>query len=360
MKAKEDIRVEQMVNCTIDYLNEVKYSKQRLLAFFIIIFLGIVFRQQAASTLSYKIFYADILLATLSIVSLAHYFFILRYPDAITVARKFFLLLLDLAILTSLVVLFQKNGLFLFPLYIIINMQTGLYCGMRYFYASIGITSLSWITLLFYSPYWAEHSDIVAVFAVTTYLISLLYLNYIVKAYEEMNMLSEKLSIVTEDAYHDSLTGLANRKTYTKELKRAFKEKSFFSLIFIDLNKFKTINDTYGHDAGDEILKEVARRLLSQLDEEDFLARLGGDEFAIISRKKKVFLPKLIEKIEKNVIGYHTVDKKRLRIELSIGISMYPDDAVMSAMLGKYADIAMYAAKKREDTYHVFYKDISG
>ncbi|AKF24943.1 hypothetical protein YH65_05725 [Sulfurovum lithotrophicum] len=344
---------------TIDYLNEVKYSKQRLLVLFMITFFIIAFWQQAADTLSQKILYAGLLLTALGIVSLIHYFFILRYPDKIAALRKTFLLLLDLAILTFLIALFEKEGLYLFPLYIIINMQTGLYFGMQYFYISLITTSVSWIVLLFYSPYWAEHFDIVAVFAVTTYLISLLYLNYIIKAYEVMDTLSEQLSIVSEDAYHDSLTGLANRKTYTEELKNAFKEKSFFALIFIDLNKFKTINDTHGHDIGDEVLKEVARRLLSQLNEEDFLARFGGDEFAIISRKKKVFLPKLIEKLEGAVIGYHTVDGKSLHIELSIGISLYPDDTKMSALLGKYADIAMYAAKKREDAYHVFYKDIS-
>jgi len=151
---------------------------------------------------------------------------------------------------------------------------------------------------------------------------------------------------------------LANRKTYEQELKSAFKAKEFFALLFIDLNKFKNINDTYGHHIGDEVLIEVAKRLKSQMDEEDFLARLGGDEFAIISRKKKVFLPKFVKKLEKNVIGDHQIDDIKVSIELSIGISMYPDDAKSSIMLAKYADIAMYAAKKRKNCYHVFYEEL--
>jgi diguanylate cyclase (GGDEF)-like protein len=237
-------------------------------------------------------------------------------------------------------------------------MQNGLYFGIHYFYAGLVSASALWIALLLHSAYWLEHSDIVATFAITTFLIPLFYLNYIIKAHRANDALSEELSIVAEDAYHDALTGLANRKTYAEELKSAFKEKEFFALLFIDLNKFKNINDTYGHHIGDEVLIEVARRLEAQMEEDDFLARLGGDEFAIISRKKKVFLAKFVQKIEKNVIGEHKIDNIKVYIKLSIGISMYPDDAKSSTMLAKYADIAMYAAKKRKNCHHVFYKDL--
>ena len=342
----------------LNYLNELKYSKYRLFILFVITFFIIIFWKQAADTISNKIFYAGILLTILSIISLIHYFFIIRYPHILKIFRKLFLLFLDISTLTLLIILFQYYGLFLFPLYIIINMQTGLYFGIQYFYVSMTATSFSWIALLFYSNYWSAHSDIVATFAITTFLMPLLYLNYIMKAYKEKNALSEELSIVTEDANYDNLTGLANRKTYTEELKKAFKEKDFFALLFIDLNKFKLINDTHGHHVGDEVLKEVARRLYAQLDDNDFLARLGGDEFVIISRKKKVFLPKFVQRIEKNVIGYHSIENKKVRIELSIGISIYPDDAKSSTMLAKYADIAMYSAKKTTDQYHCFYEDI--
>ena len=342
-----------------NYLNELKYSKYRLFVLFIITFFSIVFWKQASDSLTNKIFYASLILILLSIISLIHYAFIVRYPKMLVVFRRLTLLFLDLATLTFVIALFQYYGLFLFPLYIIINMQTGLYFGIQYFYISILATSCTWIALLLYSNYWSTHSDIVAVFAITTFLMPLLYLNYIIKAYEEKHALSQELSIVTEDATYDSLTGLYNRKTYTEELKKAFKEKKFFAILFIDLNKFKPINDSYGHHIGDEILKEVARRLSLQMDENDFLARLGGDEFVIISRRKKVFLPKFVQKIEDNVIGYHKVEEIRIRIELSIGISMYPDDATSSLLLGKYADVAMYSAKKDTNRYHVFYEDIA-
>ncbi len=344
----------------LSYLDEVKYSKQRLFILFLITFVTILLWKQAINidNISEKIFYADVLLIILSIISLIHYFFLLHYPYTFRIFRKTFLLLLDITTLTFVIALFQYYGLFLFPLYIIINMQTGLYFGMQYFYISMIATTFSWIALFLYSTYWSEHYDIIATFAVTTFLISLLYLNYIIKAYEEKNALSEELSNITEHANYDNLTGIANRRTYTEEIKKMFKEKESFVLMFIDLNKFKMINDNYGHHIGDEVLKEVAKRLYSQLDEDDFLARVGGDEFVIISKKKKVFLPKFIQKIEDNVIGYHEIEGKKIHIELSIGISMYPDDAKSAQLLCKCADMAMYKAKKHHQNNHIFYKDI--
>jgi len=342
----------------VDYLREVKYNKYRLQILLIVTFLGFLFWKQVSNDISDKILYESVLLFILTAVSLLHYVFIRKYPTVLLRSRKLFLLFIDVLSLTFAIAFFKHYGLFLFPLYIIIIMQNGLYFGIRYFYAGLASASVLWIILLIKSAYWLEHSDIVATFAITTFLIPLFYLNYIIKAHQANDALSEKLSNVAEDAYHDSLTGVANRKTYTEELKHVFKEKEFFSLSFIDLNKFKAINDTYGHHIGDEVLIEVVKRLEAQMDEEDFLARLGGDEFAIISRKKKVFLPKFIQKIEKNVIGEHQIDDIKVSIELSIGISMYPDDAKSSTMLAKYADVAMYAAKKRKNCYHVFYREL--
>jgi diguanylate cyclase (GGDEF)-like protein len=339
----------------VNYAAEVKYSKNRLFILGIVFICAVIFFKQALYTLSGKILYEAVLLLILAAVSLFHYIFLLRRPASFQVSRRVLLLFLDLLTLTFTIAAFDHYGLFWFPLYIILIMQNGLYFGIRYFYTGLIFASLFWILLLLYSPYWQAHSDIVATFAFTTFLIPLFYLNYIIEAYQEKDALSKELSVVAKDAYHDSLTGLSNRISYEEALKTAFKTKQFFTLFFIDLNKFKAINDTYGHHAGDEVLKEVARRLQKQMDEEDFLARLGGDEFAIISRKKKVFLAKFIQKIEKNVIGDHMIDGHKVRIELSIGISMYPDDATSSKLLEKYADAAMYTAKNSKGIHHAFH-----
>jgi diguanylate cyclase (GGDEF)-like protein len=237
-------------------------------------------------------------------------------------------------------------------------MWNGLKLGPLYFYISILGAGVSWSMLLVYSPYWKTHNDILASFAITTLIIPLFYLRFIAKVHQENYNLTNTLSQVTKDAFHDSLTGLMNRKSYDKILKERFEAKEPFALMFIDLNKFKAINDTYGHDAGDEVLQEVSRRLKSVMGEEESLFRLGGDEFVIISTKKKAFIPKFIQKLEDSVIGPHLIGKVSVRIELSIGIAFYPDDTRDGMKLPKFADEAMYQAKKDPNVHHKFYNEI--
>jgi len=125
------------------------------------------------------------------------------------------------------------------------------------------------------------------------------------------------------------------------------------------LNKFRVVNDTYGQAIGDEVLREVTRRLTNCLKEEDFLARLGGDEFVIVTRRKKIYLSKFVKKIESAVIGQYQINDILMDISLRIGISMCPDDDKTEMMLSKYADETMYTAKNKRGVYHIFYKDIA-
>ena len=231
--------------------------------------------------------------------------------------------------------------------------------GISYFYTSITTVAVSWVALIVYSQYWLDHYDILLAFSFTTFLVPLYYLKYIVRVHEHNTELTEVLQSTTQDARHDELTGIANRKVYKEEIKKAIKEKEQFALCFIDLNKFKGINDTYGHHIGDEVLKEVVRRLENYLSEPDFVARLGGDEFVVISKRKKFFMQKFIEKLEQEVIGKFDIEGASLPIELSIGISIFPDDAKSEMILSKYADEAMYIAKKSPDTYHKFYEELT-
>jgi diguanylate cyclase (GGDEF)-like protein len=237
-------------------------------------------------------------------------------------------------------------------------MRSGLSFGVSFFYSSLVLSGVSWIALLTYSPYWKEHSDIIISFAMTTFLIPMFYLKFISHIHEENNELAQTLNEVEYDTNYDELTGVANRKQYKEQMLNFLNEKQPFALLFIDLNKFKTINDTHGHHVGDEVLKEVARRLSDNLDDDDFIARLRGDEFVIITKRKKVYLDKFLAKLERSVIGRHKVGKIIVPIELSIGISLYPDDNHTAMMLAKFADEAMHMAKKSEDRYHYFYHEI--
>jgi diguanylate cyclase (GGDEF)-like protein/PAS domain S-box-containing protein len=152
-------------------------------------------------------------------------------------------------------------------------------------------------------------------------------------------------------AHHDSLTGLANRTLFhdrlEQSIKKADRDSKKIALFFIDLDHFKEINDSLGHNVGDEVLKIVSKKLEETIRHQDTLARLGGDEFTIIIEginevQDVTFLAKkILEELSTPVV----VDKHELYISSSIGISFYPDDGKSVADLLKYADSAMYKAK---------------
>ena len=162
-------------------------------------------------------------------------------------------------------------------------------------------------------------------------------------------------------AYHDALTGLPNR-TLLKDrldhaLAQAYRDGSVVALMFIDLDRFKVINDTYGHSVGDEFLKSIARILRSTVRETDTVARLGGDEFILLLEQGKsrrdvtVVARKILEKLS----APFNIEGHQLFASVSIGIALYPYDANDGDALMKHADLAMYAAKERgRNTYQFF------
>jgi len=343
---------------TSGYVKEKRHAFAHFLVITPLTTIGFVLIVMTDKQMNPSYFLLKVLLSIFSIYSLTHYLFVQRFPNLGVRVRKFLLIILDLLMLTISIIIIGQAGLFLLPLYILIVMESGISFGFVYFYVSLFLSSASWVLLVTYSYYWQIHSDTVAIFAITTFLIPLVYLKQMMNMHQKHDTLNEKLESTTQEANYDALTGLPNRKYYDEYMKQLLKERTFFALLFIDLNKFKTINDTHGHDVGDEVLREVAKRLTLSMGEDDMLARLGGDEFVIITKRKKVFLAKFLEKLEDITIAKHTVGDVTVLIELSIGISLFPDDSKSETFLRKYADESMYVAKKRRDTYHVFYEEI--
>lgn len=153
-------------------------------------------------------------------------------------------------------------------------------------------------------------------------------------------------------AQHDLLTGLANRVLFTERLneaaKRLKRHGTTFTVLMLDLDKFKHVNDTLGHPAGDQLLVEVARRLSSSLRETDVLARLGGDEFAIIQENEKYQSEGAIG-LALKIIGLiqqpFDLNGHRASIGTSIGIAYAPNHGTEPEVLMKKADLALYATK---------------
>lgn len=171
----------------------------------------------------------------------------------------------------------------------------------------------------------------------------------------------EQAAQVEYMAYHDTLTGLANRSLFStflqQELLLAKRHDHIFSVLFLDLDKFKQINDTLGHDAGDELLIQVARRLKACLRSSDVVARIGGDEFVALLHclKGEDCGEAVARKIISTVAEPYHILGHDLSITISIGISMYPDHGLDEHTLMKNADIAMYYAKTHGRNSYRFY-----
>ena len=164
-------------------------------------------------------------------------------------------------------------------------------------------------------------------------------------------------------ANHDALTSLPNRAMFSEVLNLAIQNghryKRGFAVLFIDLDRFKIINDTMGHDAGDKLLKEMGTRLSETVRSSDVVARLGGDEFVVlvqeVSETKQV--DAVARKILSALVEPLSMQGQECRVTASIGICMYPADAQDEKALMKNADIAMYRAKEDGKNTYKFYSE---
>jgi len=156
---------------------------------------------------------------------------------------------------------------------------------------------------------------------------------------------------IRDMAFTDSVTGLANRNLFTDRLDQlTLQTKRYhveFSLLFIDLDKFKHVNDTYGHLVGDQLLSMAAERISSSFRESDVVARFGGDEFLVIVKSTPGIekITRITEKLLTKLAAPYYVDNLELRVTGSIGIATCPKDGTTSHELIKHADSAMYSAK---------------
>ena len=152
-------------------------------------------------------------------------------------------------------------------------------------------------------------------------------------------------------AQHDALTGLANRALFSECLQRAMavarREKSKLGLLFLDLDRFKPVNDVLGHAVGDALLQLVAKRIGECVREADTVARLGGDEFVVLLHgvQQAADCVYVGEKIRQALSTAFQIDTHTLHISSSIGVAVFPDHGENEIELTQHADHAMYQAK---------------
>jgi len=191
------------------------------------------------------------------------------------------------------------------------------------------------------------------------------YLDITSKKENEKNLKLQR-DALEHQAYHDALTGLPNRLLFLDRLNQSIQKSQRnnhkIAVLFIDMDRFKEINDSLGHVYGDEAIKEVARRIKTQLRKTDTIARFGGDEFTVILDHvhNPIIVADIVQKLMQSmhnplVLGEHTIYST-----VSIGISIYPDDADTADDILKNADAAMYKAKNDgRNTYSFYTEDMT-
>lgn len=187
---------------------------------------------------------------------------------------------------------------------------------------------------------------------------------YLVMMYD-ITQLKEAQKQIEHQAMHDALTALPNRRLLNELLQNTItrhqRQQKPFALLFFDIDGFKNVNDSLGHQIGDLLLIQVAQRVQNAIRQSDILARMGGDEFTIITENQcdRETLEKICENIIQQFEADFEIEEHNIHISISIGVAIYPDDSSDSEDLLKMADLAMFQAKKQVNkSYDFFHKGL--
>jgi diguanylate cyclase (GGDEF)-like protein/PAS domain S-box-containing protein len=171
---------------------------------------------------------------------------------------------------------------------------------------------------------------------------------------------------IKQQAFYDALTKLPNRillkERISDEMNKCRRNGGSFALMYLDLDRFKSVNDSLGHNYGDEILKKMALRLKKSVREEDLVVRMGGDEFVIVltSLKNAEYVGRIANNILSAIKKPIRIDENEIVLTVSIGITIYPDDGSEYETLLSNADIAMYRSKERgKNTFEIFTAELN-
>ena len=198
-------------------------------------------------------------------------------------------------------------------------------------------------------------------FLLVIFLVIIIQILYVVVWYKDKETKVE----LKYKATHDDLTGLTNRNFFKKEFhkiatkRKVQKRKGLIALLFIDLDRFKEINDSFGHKYGDDVLIEISKRFKSVMRNSDLVCRHGGDEFLILINNfdNIDFIEDIVKKIMNSMEKPISFNNHKIHMTLSIGIALYPNDALTVDELLRNADSAMYKAKDEGRNTYRFYKE---
>jgi diguanylate cyclase (GGDEF)-like protein len=227
----------------------------------------------------------------------------------------------------------------------------GLRYGRRYLYAAMILGIVAYVLMVTNTPYWRDDPCLIVGYAGCLIILPLFFASLLKK----LNATNAELAKLTEQfrkqATHDSLTGLPNRQLFLEELQhelaQAQRHNEQLVVFFIDLDGFKKINDDFGHQSGDELLKTIGKRLKAHVRKSDLVARLAGDEFVILmSGLDGDTAIRVAQKLIQDVSTPVAINGQRMEVTASIGIAIYPTAGNSSDEILAKADAAMYRSKQ--------------
>lgn len=290
------------------------------------------------------------------VASVAHLWFLSKNPKGATEARKLFAIFIDTAITTMLVSQLQESSFLFSILYLWIILGNGMRFGESKLFVAVSLAVVGIAILYFLSPYWHDRPLFVFYMLLEVLVIPLFMARLIRRLEEKERLLTTLLQKSEHFALHDALTGLENRYAFEAFLTKKIQEGESFTVLFVDLDGFKQVNDTMGHDIGDRALQEVARRIgrFAERSDNVFVARLGGDEFVVIvdgALQKAVPVAQELLDVLREPYDEGRIDS----ISASIGLAHYPSHAQCDFDLKKAADVAMYRAKREGKNRYAIY-----
>lgn len=287
-----------------------------------------------------------------SLYSLVLWWIIRRFPGDRPL-RRGLNIVLDLTVTTVSLYLLGEFGALLFPLLLWIIMGNGLRFGVKYLLFAQVVGILAFVPVALFSGYWQQNAEMAMGLLISLLALPLLYAVQTRRLYLLNQRLQDELAYARYAAQHDGLTGLPNRAQFTErlqmEVKRSHRTGEPFALMYLDLDGFKQVNDTLGHQYGDDLLLAFSERLGEIVRETDLAARVGGDEFAVILPTVDTVegIEQFAQRLKLAIREPYEVQGRDTCLHASIGSALFPDDAHDVDELIRIADRRMYEDKSR-------------
>lgn len=293
-----------------------------------------------------------ILAAGYVVYSLLMWQMLLHYPGT-SPYRRGLNIVLDLAAVSAGLYLLGAFGAIFFPLLLWIIMGNGLRFGVKYLLFAQVVAIVAFCLVAMFSGYWRANPEMAAGLLISLVALPLMYAIQTRRLYQLNKRLQDELEYARHVAQHDGLTGLPNRTQFTErlelEVKRSKRTGEPFALMYMDLDGFKQVNDTLGHQYGDDLLLAFSARLGEIVRESDLAARVGGDEFAIIlpTIDTAAGLEQFAQRLKLAIREPYEVQGRDTCLNASIGMALFPEDARDMDDLIRVADLRMYEEKSQ-------------